>query len=155
MGEEYVQSMKPKSKYFPLPILDSNFCRRAEFLQSEPEKIRKAEEELVNKIKENSKELSVPKFQDTDFFRQKEHIVDDVKSAVSKALKDSISSKEVAASKRHSSSSTSNSGAREPKKLPTIWDEKVEDEIDSEDEDLDLDFFIPSKSKQKTVKIKK
>jgi hypothetical protein len=131
-------------------------CRRAEFLQSEPEKIRKAEEELVNKIKENSKDLPVPKFHDTEFFRQKEHIVDDVKSAVSKALNESISSKGGSSKIQSSSSKSLDSDTRRPTILPAMWDDdKVDEDAETDDSDLVLDYFISHKSKGNVVSIKK
>ncbi|TPX59813.1 hypothetical protein PhCBS80983_g02191 [Powellomyces hirtus] len=102
----------------------------ADYLEKEPERKRKRQEETIQKLEKKLKEPEKQKirFHDPDFVQNHQDVLDDVQEAVEKALRDVPATTALA---------TRKDSPPAAKRVPDLsqWDAESEPEDDSEDED--------------------
>lgn len=90
--------------------LNDSFCRMAEYVRGEPERKRARKEELKRKIEEKLELADRParkhRFEDAKFFDESEEQVEEVKSAVAAAIKESLKAGSTSPTGASSSSSS-------------------------------------------------
>lgn len=95
-------------------------CRMAEYVRGEPERKRARKEELKRKIEEKLELADRParkhRFEDAKFFDESEEQVEEVKSAVAAAIKESFKAGSTSPTGASSSSGSDSKGKGKAKK---------------------------------------